>query len=250
MASLRIDYHILMKTSLWAWAEQSPIVIVPVAGAAFGLALLPFLVAGTEKAAEFYGSFAAAIVAAIAVILGASYQAHLARKRDEELRIADLVSTATEVFLWLERCITELERAAYRLDEFAKRSEAGAASTVPMTYEYFRIHFMPIDAKDANEKLSLLSKFPIELALSVSSAIQVLASAYGPNNPNVLRDETPVKNDDFKYWSKKCTQARALFRTAQSQISFTLNKSYGTSLPINSDIKEAAKTVQVLATER
>jgi hypothetical protein len=238
-----------MNQGFWKWAEQSPVIIAPIFAIFLALVFLPFAVAGTDKAAEFYGAFAAAIVAAIAVILGASYQAHLTRRRDDEVRVAELVVAAKEIFLWLDKSIFELERAYGRLDEFAARMKLGASPQFPSTYENFRVFFMPISPEEAEAKMVLLSKFPIDLALSISSAIRLLSSAYGAHNAKVLRDDTPVALPDVEYWARQCRNASAIFKVAQAQIANVMYKRYGAHLPMPGDLEEAAKRLQALVAE-
>ena len=68
------------------------------AGVGFAAAI-PLLIWGSDKAPEFYGAFTAAIVAAIAVILGAYYQAELARRRDDAIAKQLQIAEATDLFL-------------------------------------------------------------------------------------------------------------------------------------------------------
>jgi hypothetical protein len=118
---------------------------------------------------------------------------------------------------------------------------------MPLNYENFRVFLMPISSEEAASKFHLLAKFPIQLALSVSSALQTLSSAYSPQNPSVFRDDTPLSAIDFDFWANTCRDAQALFRVAQSQIAYTMHKEFGADLPISTDIKEAGKRFQSLA---
>ena len=71
-------------------------------------AVIPFLLWGSDKAPEFSGAFMAAIVAAIAVVLGAYYQAELTRRRDDEIARREEIAEATDLFLWLGHTIGEM----------------------------------------------------------------------------------------------------------------------------------------------
>jgi len=87
--------------------------------AAAGLAAaIPLFVWGSDKAPEFYGAFTAAIVAAVAVVLGAYYQAELTRRRDDQIAQQDRIAGATDLFLWLEHAIGEMNFIAKILESF------------------------------------------------------------------------------------------------------------------------------------
>jgi hypothetical protein len=72
-------------------------------------ALIPILLWGSDKAPDFYAPFVAALVAAIAVILGAYYQAELARRRDDESAKHKTIAEATDLYLWLGYAESEME---------------------------------------------------------------------------------------------------------------------------------------------
>jgi hypothetical protein len=94
--------------------------------AALGLAAtIPFLVWGSERAPEFFGAFTAAIVAAIAVVLGAYYQAELTRRRDDEIARRKQIAKATDLFLWLGHAIREMSFIANFLHSVRERQKAG-----------------------------------------------------------------------------------------------------------------------------
>ena len=85
-------------------------------GAAVGAVILvPFLLWGSGRAPEFFGAFTAAIVAAIAVVLGAYYQADLTRQRDNELRRQAQIAEATDLCFWLEYAANEMDFIAEAL---------------------------------------------------------------------------------------------------------------------------------------
>jgi hypothetical protein len=70
---------------------------------------IPILLWGSERAPEFYGAFTAAIVAAVAVVLGAYYQAFLVRRRDDELRKHEQFAEATDLCYWLDHAAVEMD---------------------------------------------------------------------------------------------------------------------------------------------
>ena len=102
-------------------------------------AAVPFLLWGNEKAPEFYGAFMAAIVAAIAVVLGAHYQAELTRRRDDEIAREERIAEAMDLYLWLEHAIGELEFIGKILNEFHSRLvEHGANNHLDLSLERYR----------------------------------------------------------------------------------------------------------------
>lgn len=107
--------------------------------AALGFAgVIPFLLWGSDKAPEFYGSFVAAIVAAIAVVLGAYYQAELSRRRDDEILKQTQIAEATDLFLWLEHAIGEMKFIATMLDGFNRDLAARKETSLNMPVEQYR----------------------------------------------------------------------------------------------------------------
>lgn len=116
-----------MLTRIATWFETSVLGRTIAAGAFwFVLAVivaLPFLVWGTGKAPEFYGAFTAAIVAAVAVIAGAYYQAKLTRDRDEAIRRREALADAVELCYWLEHAADETGFIASILEEWLEHKQ-------------------------------------------------------------------------------------------------------------------------------
>lgn len=108
---------------------------VPWASVGFILAI-PLLIWGSDKAPEFYGSFTAAIVAAVAVIAGTYYQADLARRREDEIARRDRIAEALDLFVWLEHAVGEMEFIAGLLERFAE--DLGDDDTLQMSLERYR----------------------------------------------------------------------------------------------------------------
>jgi hypothetical protein len=121
---------------------MSPFVRSLAAGAvwaAVGLAaVIPFLLWGTDKAPEFYGAFMAAIVAAIAVVLGAYYQAELTRRRDDALAREERIAEAMDLFLWLEHAIGEMEFIGDVLSGFRAQLGEGSATELNFPLDRYR----------------------------------------------------------------------------------------------------------------
>jgi len=232
-----------MQDGVWKLAKQKPIAIVLLGILSACVLILPFVLWNTEKAAEFFGAFSAAIVAAISILVAAAYQADLTRKRDDALRQADLISEAKLLFLWLDSCITRLERNVYRLDAFADAVRDGKRPQVEQTFGNFRMHFFPIPSDEAIARLPALAKFPIDLALSVQSAIGTLANEFGPRSREIFRDDLPVGERDFRHWSTSCRRASDLLKVAQSQIANVMQKRYAVGFPMPADILIVAERV-------
>src|ERR1700729_108730 len=113
---------------------MSPFVRSLAAGAvwaAVGLAaVVPFLLWGNDKAPQFYGAFMAAIVAAIAVVLGAYYQAELTRRRDDEIARRQEIAEATDLYLWLGHAVGEMNFIVQFMQEIHDRLTRGDATYV------------------------------------------------------------------------------------------------------------------------
>ena len=107
------------------------------AGLGFAAAI-PLLIWGSDKAPEFYGAFTAAIVAAIAVILGAYYQAELTRRRDDTIARQAQIAEATDLFLWLEHAIGEMNFIARVLEGFGDSLNGDDANKLNMPLEQYR----------------------------------------------------------------------------------------------------------------
>lgn len=198
---------------------------------------------------QFIATCSAAFIAAISVFFAAGYQARLTRRRDDEIRKESLISETTELFLWLENCAVRLERAEYRLIEFADRCSQGVTSVVSLNYANFRHYLAPVLPDEAREQFRRLSRFPIQLGISVSYALGLLADEYSPRNANVFRDDLPLGESDFRHWADMCRQARDLIKVAQAQIANTMNKQYGTSFPMPGDLADIARRVRAVIAE-
>ena len=83
------------------WWADSPFIILPLCAFAFGLAVVPFWVWGADHAAQFYGSFVAAIVAAGAVVGTTTMQAAFVRRQKRDEARQREVQVATDLFIWL-----------------------------------------------------------------------------------------------------------------------------------------------------
>jgi hypothetical protein len=139
--------------------------------AAIAVVAIPILVWGREGAPEFFGAFAAAIVAAIAVVTGAYYQASLTRQRDEEIRRQEQYAQAVDLCFWLDHAVSELEFIADTLAGISRHLEKEGASSLEWTQQRYRevvsaefMNELPARAKSA-------SRLPLPMAEPVAKAL-------------------------------------------------------------------------------
>jgi hypothetical protein len=186
-----------------------------VRGAAIGLSLaagvgvvaIPLLVWGSEHSPDFFGAFAAAIVAAVAVVLGAYYQASLNRQRDDELRKRDQTAEIVEMYFWLGHAAREMEFIASVLSKMHSRLAENARYQLQMPVEQFRemisAHFMDellLRAKAA-------SKLPFDLA---SPLVHVLYGTFSEADRIYrLRGATPEYHPSIEEFEKYVNVAQA-----------------------------------------
>ena len=119
---------------------------------------VPFMFLGREKAPEFYGSFAAAIVAAIAVVLNAFYQAKLTTDRDDTNRKKQELAETTALYFWLDYAIEEMEFISRILAEFEAKLGNDTGLALDMSIEQLRevltakfMQDLPIQARAATQ---------------------------------------------------------------------------------------------------
>jgi len=119
---------------------------------------IPLLIWGTDKAPEFYGSFTAAIVAAVAVIAGTYYQAELARRRDDNAARQSQIAEALSLFSWLEHAIGEMKFIEELLESFRDRTGEEEALDMPADQyrEAISSRFME-ELRDRAERAARLS---------------------------------------------------------------------------------------------
>jgi hypothetical protein len=140
---------------------------------AVGIAVaLPLYIWGSDKAPEFYGAFTAAIVAAIAVILGSYYQAELARKRDAALYEQERTASALDLLFWIENAADEMNFIAEILTGMRDRiAQAPNDPELDMPLERFR---ESVSAKFMNElpaRAHEASQLPAGLAEPVTRTL-------------------------------------------------------------------------------
>jgi hypothetical protein len=137
--------------------------------AALGVAvILPFLFWGTEKASEFFGAFTAAIVAAVAVIAGTYYQAELTRRRDNALLERDRIAEATDLFLWLEHAVDEMEFIARLLGRFRDNMSKNADAKLDIPPDQYREVVSAQFMGEIRDRAKMAARLSPELGLSVT----------------------------------------------------------------------------------
>lgn len=138
--------------------------------AAVGLAAaIPLFLWGSDKAPEFYGSFTAAIVAAIAVVLGAHYQAELTRRRDDEIARRERTAEATDLLLWLEHAIGEMNFIAQVLERL--RDSSGEEGKLNMPLAQYREVVSPQFMEELKDRAKSCARLSPILAALVAPAL-------------------------------------------------------------------------------
>ncbi|HXC56734.1 MAG TPA: hypothetical protein VNU97_15660 [Rhizomicrobium sp.] len=147
-------------------------VIIGSVTAVLGLSgAIPFLIWGSNGAPEFYGAFTAAIVAAVAVVIGTQYQAELTRKRDDALRSEDRVAEAIDLCLWLEHAADELDFVAGILERAIERLALDGKSQIEMPLEQFRQVISPKFVDDLLIRAKMATRLPPGLAGQVARTL-------------------------------------------------------------------------------
>lgn len=132
--------------------------------------VIPLLLWGSDRAPGYFGAFTAAIVAAIAVVLGAFYQADLVRRRDEDLRRRSQIAETIDLYFWLGHASREMEFVAGLLEKMHTQLIDGNIAQVRMPVEQFRemvsAHFM----EELLSRAQVASRLPFDIASPVSHA--------------------------------------------------------------------------------
>lgn len=133
--------------------------------AALGFAAaLPIVVFGSDKSPEFYGAFAAAIIAAAALLLGSFYQDNLTRERDEKLLQQTRNAEAIDLCFWLRHCDGELEFIESALKRMRDNLKSQGKLSLEMPLERFRGIIAPHFHEELLEKAKIASKLTPEMA--------------------------------------------------------------------------------------
>lgn len=133
--------------------------------------VVPIVIWGNDKTPEFYGALVTAIVAAIAVVIGAQYQADLTRKRDDALRNEERVAEAIDLCLWLEHAADELDFVISVLARTIERLALDGKSQVEMPLEQFRQVISPKFVDDLLVRARMATRLPPGLAGQVARTL-------------------------------------------------------------------------------
>jgi hypothetical protein len=155
--------------------SNSPIVVLTLAAAVLGIIFIPFAIWDTDHAAQFFGSFSAAIVAAIAVIGTTTLQAHFARQQRKEVRREDMLAEALELYAWMFGLAVDIGMVEKILH--SRRS-----STPSMTVAEYRQN-LPLDVRvRLRNRLVIASRLPqpyghqvVDLLHKVDSVIDTIS---------------------------------------------------------------------------
>lgn len=144
--------------------------------AGLSVIVIPVLVWKSDHAPEFFGAFAAAIVAAIAVMLGAFYQAELTRQRDEALRTKERLASAVDLCLWLNHCVFELEFVADFLEQSSSKMAAEEIDALLWPIERLRQILSAPFMNELTARAKSASQLPMPLAVEISAVLYRAAS--------------------------------------------------------------------------
>ncbi len=155
-----------MAANIWRY-----LIIGLTAAAVCIAAAIPFALWGTGKAPEFYGAFTAAIVAAIAVVVGAFYQSDLTRRRDDALRRQDQIAEAIDLRLWLEHAADELDFIVSILDRTIRQMTSDDKFQVDMSLDQFREVISPKFSDDLLARARAATRLPPGLAGQIARTL-------------------------------------------------------------------------------
>jgi len=166
--------------------------------AALGFAAaIPLFLWGSDKAPEFYGAFVAAIVAAIAVILGAYYQAELTRRRDDAIQQREQIAEATDLYYWLEHAAQEMDFIASVLDGMHTHLTATGAPRIEMPIEQFREVVSARFMGELRDRAKIAARLPPTIAALVAPILYRTFSIV--DRVYFLRGATDDFSLDLKY---------------------------------------------------
>jgi hypothetical protein len=133
------------------------------AAAGFAAAIL-FVVPNGDKAPEFFGAFAAAIIAGVTLILGTFYQDNLTWRRDQKMRERDRNAEAIDLLFWLSHCDFELEFIASALGRIKEKLASENKNAIELPVDTFREIISPNFFGELLERAKAASKLPPEIA--------------------------------------------------------------------------------------
>jgi hypothetical protein len=155
-----------------SWPTASRYLVAGLALATLGLAgAVPIVFRGVSGAPEFYGAFTAAIVAAIAVVLGAYYQSELTRRRDDALLKQERITEAIDLCYWLNHASSEMEFIALILAQTRTWLTENGKTQVEMPLSQFREVVSSKFFEELLPKAKAAARLPAEISAMVSREI-------------------------------------------------------------------------------
>jgi hypothetical protein len=148
------------------------IVAVSFASVAAGFAIATLVkFQGTDNSPQFYGAFAASLVAAIALIGGAFFNDSLSRSREEETRTRDRIAGAIDLHFWMDHCAAELDFIASALARLHAKLVSENKSAVDFSLNQFKDMISSHFYDELLDRAKSASKLPPEIAGFVTSEI-------------------------------------------------------------------------------
>jgi hypothetical protein len=213
------------------------------AGVGFGFVFLPFLFLNTEKAAEFWGSFLAAITGAAALLAGAWYQDHLSRTQEFERANRASLTEALRLYLWLGWCKQRYDRASERCGLVIEQLQKGAPPTKPLNYGTYRTLLSPIMHSEAEGKAEIISQLPTSVAETIFPALIIISENIDFRNKDVVSDDVPLDKAGFQFHSEQFQRASILMAVAKSRLA-TFLRGNGIPVSLSGDEKVADEAMK------
>lgn len=237
-----------MQKRFLATVLESPVVGVAVFGASFGFFLLPILFSNSEKAAEFWGSFLAAITGAAALLAGAWYQDRLTRKREYERIQNDALTDALRLYLWLGWCNQRYRRASERCELIIEQIKKGAPPTKPLNYGTYRTLLSPVVHSEADGKVEIISRLPAPLAETIFPILAIISEHIDFRNKDVMSDDTPLDQRGFEFHAEQFRNMCELVAVGKSRLARFLREN-GIGVLLSEDEHAAKIAVEKFRTQ-
>lgn len=143
--------------------------MIGIAGAMLGFPLA-FAVTfwNSTSSAEFFGAFAAAFIAAAALILGAFNQDYIERKREDDFRQQKQTADALDLCFWLDHAAQELDNILKLVREMRDTLVVDEKANLEMPLEQFREVVTAQFLKELPQRAKAASQLPPKLASIVS----------------------------------------------------------------------------------
>lgn len=213
----------MKNLALWA---SIPLIFGFAAALTLGLIYLPFRFADTDHAAQFYGAFLAAFVAAFAVVGNSRYNDYLARRRDAEARERNEIKNALSVWSFITRAKLHLGGVVNVMGTCTYKpmqTRAGAMEVTDSPTSKFRTAARS-DYK-FDQVMAEASALPPEIAMSVVRAISSFDSTFNA----VLRfpwmdDDHPISRANITGAVQWCNGCLTYAREAEVALATHLTK--------------------------